>query len=96
MKFKIRSASLLLAAGVLATIAGAAYAQPAYPNKPIRLVVPFSAGGPTDVLARAIGLKLSDSLGQPIIVENRPGAGGDTVTCGTGYPNDHRIWITRV
>lgn len=77
MKFKIRSATLLLAAGVLATIAGAAYAQPAYPNKPIRLVVPFSAGGPTDVLARAIGLKLSDSLGQPIIVENRPGAGGN-------------------
>ena len=77
MKFKIRSASLLLAAGVLATIAGATYAQPAYPNKPIRLVVPFSAGGPTDVLARAIGQKLSDSLGQPIVVENRPGAGGN-------------------
>ena len=77
MKFKIRSASVLLAAWVLATIAGAAYAQPSYPNKPIRLVVPFSAGGPTDVLARAIGQKLSDSLGQPIIVENRPGAGGN-------------------
>ena len=77
MKFKIRLASLLLAAGVLATIAGAAYAQPAYPNKPIRLVVPFSAGGPTDVLARAIGQKLNDSLGQPVIVENRPGAGGN-------------------
>ena len=77
MKFKIRLASLLLAAGVLATIAGAAYAQPAYPNKPIRLVVPFSAGGPTDVLARAIGQKLGDSLGQPIIVESRPGAGGN-------------------
>ena len=80
MKFKIRSVSLLLAAGVLAIISGAAYAQPAYPNKPIRLVVPFSAGGPTDVLARAIGQKLSDSLGQPIIVESRPGAGGNVAS----------------
>ena len=47
-----------------------------YPNHPIRVIVPFSPGGSVDVLARLLGAKLSDKLGQPIIVENRPGAGG--------------------
>jgi len=51
-----------------------------FPNKPIRLVVPFSAGGGTDLVARLIGQKLSDRLGQPVIVENRPGAGGNIGT----------------
>jgi len=53
-----------------------AKAQMAYPNKPIRLIVPFTPGGSTDVLGRAIGLEISRSLGQPVIVENVPGAGG--------------------
>ena len=52
-----------------------AYSQ-AYPNKPIRWLIPFSAGGPTDALARAIAPKLSQSMGVPIIVDNRVGAGG--------------------
>ncbi len=51
-------------------------AAQAYPNKPIRWLVPFSAGGPTDILARAIAPKLSESLGVPVIVENKVGAGG--------------------
>ncbi len=50
-------------------------AQP-YPNKPIRLIVPFAAGGAVDVLARLLGSKLSEDVGQPIVIENRPGAGG--------------------
>jgi tripartite-type tricarboxylate transporter receptor subunit TctC len=53
------------------------HAQPAWPNRPIRLIVPFSAGGATDVTARVIAEQLSASLGQPVIVENRGGAGGN-------------------
>ena len=48
----------------------------AYPNKPIRLIVPFTPGGSTDILARAIGNELTQSLGQSVIIDNVPGAGG--------------------
>jgi hypothetical protein len=65
-----------LALTTLALQAGGAFGQP-YPSKPIRIVVPFVAGGAVDALARMVGAKLSESLGQPVIVENRPGAGGN-------------------
>lgn len=48
-----------------------------FPTKPVRLVVPFSAGGTTDVLSRILGQKLSDAIGQPVLVDNRPGANGN-------------------
>ena len=51
-------------------------AQQAYPSKPIREVVPFAAGGPADILARWLGNKLSGSVGQPVIIDNKGGAGG--------------------
>jgi tripartite-type tricarboxylate transporter receptor subunit TctC len=53
-----------------------ALAQP-YPSKPIRIIVPYAAGGTSDILARQIGPKLSDAWGQPLIVENKPGANGN-------------------
>lgn len=69
---------LRIALLALCTI-GSAHAQ-AYPDKPIRLVVGFTAGGPTDLPARAIADKLGAALGQRVVVENRPGAGGRLAT----------------
>ena len=54
----------------------AAFAQAPYPDKPIRFIVPFTAGSGTDLIARTVGEAMSRSLKQPIVVENRPGAGG--------------------
>ena len=68
----------VLLAGLAAALPLAALAQGAYPNKPIRIVVPFPPGGSTDLLARRLGEKLSTSMGQPVLVENKPGAGGST------------------
>ncbi len=68
-----------LAVAMLAIAADAQAQNPAanYPNKQIRLIVPFAAGGPNDFLARAIGQRLTERWGQPIVIDNRPGAGGN-------------------
>jgi tripartite-type tricarboxylate transporter receptor subunit TctC len=73
---------LCVAAGLAALLAAPALAQTAYPSQPLKLVVPYPAGGATDTLARTIGQKLQEAWGQPAVVENRPGAGG---TIGSGF-----------
>jgi tripartite-type tricarboxylate transporter receptor subunit TctC len=60
----------------LSLAAGMVHAQQSYPVKPIRLIVPFPGGGQTDVVARALSQRLADVFGQPVVVDNRPGAAG--------------------
>jgi tripartite-type tricarboxylate transporter receptor subunit TctC len=66
----------LAATAAMLIAAGAASAQPSFPSKPVRLFVPYPAGGAVDILARTLGDELSKQWGQPVIIENRPGAGG--------------------
>jgi tripartite-type tricarboxylate transporter receptor subunit TctC len=72
-RFIIRAVALFAATLVLA--GAAAHAQ-SYPSRQITLIIPFAAGGSNDIVARAIGKQLSEAWGQPVIAENRPGAGG--------------------
>jgi tripartite-type tricarboxylate transporter receptor subunit TctC len=62
---------------LLVAIAGFAHAQPAFPNRPVRIIIPFTPGGTNDILARFLAPKLAENLGQNVIVDNRPG--GNTV-----------------
>lgn len=68
---------VIAASCLLATLPGAEAAAQAYPSKPVRLVLPFPAGAPSDIVGRAIGQKLSEQMGQNFVPDNRPGAGGN-------------------
>src|SRR3989475_3070417 len=72
--------SRAITAVALGLAAGSAAAQTDYPQRPITLIVPFAAGGPTDVVSRIVGDHMTRTLGQPVIVENVVGAGGTTAS----------------
>jgi tripartite-type tricarboxylate transporter receptor subunit TctC len=78
---KISQETALIALSCLAMLAPwSASAQGAYPNKPIRVIVPFAAGSTTDIIARAISDKMSQSMGQTLVIDNRGGASGTLVS----------------
>jgi tripartite-type tricarboxylate transporter receptor subunit TctC len=83
----------LLTAAALACTGTRAFAQDAYPGKPVRMVVNFPAGGSLDVIARAVSQKLSDRLGQPFVIDNRTGAGGNigTQVVATAPPDGYTL-----
>src|SRR5262249_18101253 len=66
-------------AAALPVVSRIAWAQ-AYPSRPVRIIAPFAPGGPTDIIARLMGQWLSERLGQPFVIENRTGAGGNIGT----------------
>jgi tripartite-type tricarboxylate transporter receptor subunit TctC len=68
---------LVCAVGILAILSESTAAPQSYPNAPVKMIVPYPPGGPTDVVARVVGQKLSEQLGQQFIVDNRAGAGGN-------------------
>ena len=75
MKAWLASAVCILSSLPLA-VGAAAPTNDQYPNRPLRYVVPFETGGSTDIIARFIGQRLAESMGRPVIIDNRPGAAG--------------------
>ena len=84
-----------LGAFLLFALAGSAGAQ-AFPNKPIRLICPFPPGGAVDIASRAIAAELSKTIGQPVTVENKPGAGGNIggAEAARSAPDGHTLFMT--
>ena len=83
----------VVASGLLG--APALHAQDAYPTKPIRMILGFSAGGISDVLGRTLAARISNSIGQQIVVENKPGAGGTLAAdaVAKSAPDGYTIWL---
>lgn len=75
-KFRILASAVALAAGTTGVFVVSAASAAEYPNRPIRVIVPFAPGGSTDIIARLVTQRMSQELGQPLVVENKGGAGG--------------------
>ncbi|MDP1532280.1 MAG: tripartite tricarboxylate transporter substrate binding protein [Rubrivivax sp.] len=92
MKRKTIAAAAL--AGLASLSVATAFAQD-YPNRPVRMIVPFAAGGPTDVIARVVAMKLTEGLGQQVVVDNRAGAGGNIGMglAATASPDGHTVIV---
>ncbi len=90
-----RAAALIVGAA-FASAPGAVTAQQNFPVKPIRFIVPFSAGGGTDTMARIIAQKMSENWGQPVVIENRTGAGGTigTAIAAKATPDGHTLLVS--
>ena len=91
----VRRRILLTGASAMALTALGVHAQPAFPSKALRIVVPFAAGGVGDLTARAVATGLAERLGQPVVIDNRPGAGGvvaaDSVA--RAEPDGHTLFL---
>lgn len=86
---------LAAAAGGTANLPTAVFAQAPYPNQPVRVIVPFTAGSTTDVVGRIVGERLDKALGHPVIIDNRPGAGGTlgATQVATSAPDGHTLLV---
>jgi tripartite-type tricarboxylate transporter receptor subunit TctC len=93
-----RRSLLVTAAAGFSALASAPLLAQAYPNRPIKLVVPFPAGGANDTIGRLVAQHLSSSLGQPVIIENQAGAGGTTGTkmVANAHPDGHALLLAAV
>ena len=95
MKFIVKTARLCATATLAASLWAPALAQSPFPDRPVSLIVPFAAGGPTDVVARMIAIPMGKSLGQTVLVENAVGAGGTIAAAkvARAAPNGYTIFI---
>jgi tripartite-type tricarboxylate transporter receptor subunit TctC len=96
---------MALAARLIAAVSGfvlmssaAALAQTAYPNKSVRIVIPFAPGGVPDIIARLVAPKMTETMGQPFVVDNRPGAGGTLAAAHVAKsdPDGYTLFMTTV
>lgn len=96
MAYKVTRRSMLQGAGALALGAASPARAAGYPDHPVKIIAPFAAGGPSDITARLMSVKLGDALGQTFVIENRPGAGSNlgTVAVARSAPDGYTLLIT--